>query len=47
MKMSAQPLNRDEFYSGIAKKAKAAPLHAMEMLEGRGSVAATHSGPRH
>jgi hypothetical protein len=28
-------------------KAKAVPLHAMEVLGGRGGIAPTHSRPRH
>jgi hypothetical protein len=31
----------------ITKKAKAVPLHATKALVGRGSIAPTHSRPRH
>jgi hypothetical protein len=33
--------------SAKSKKSKAVPLHAMEALGGRGSIAPTHSRPRH
>jgi hypothetical protein len=34
-------------FSKVSKKSKAVPLHAMVALEGRGSVAPTHSSPRY
>jgi hypothetical protein len=33
--------------NAVNSKGKAVPLHVMEALGGRGSIASTHSRPRH
>jgi len=42
-----EPNNWTVYTVQTCNKGKAVPLHAMEALGGRGSIAPTHSRPRH